>query len=96
MDLTMTKIAISGEIDSELKVQLDELSTASNQSNEALVEQAVAEYIARQKQKILAIEGAIQEADQGIFVSDAAVSEWLDSWGHDDEKPAPQADIFLK
>ncbi len=92
----MTKIAISGEIDSELKVQLDELSTASNQSNEALVEQAVAEYISRQKQKIVAIEGAVDEADQGIFVSDVAVSEWLDSWGQDDEKPAPQADIFLK
>ena len=92
----MTKIAISGEIDSELKVQLDELSTASNQSNEALVEQAVAEYIARQKQKIAAIEGAVEEADQGIFISDMAVSEWLDSWGQDDEKPAPQADIFLK
>ncbi len=92
----MTKIAISGEIDSELKVQLDELSSASNQSNEALVEQAVAEYISRQKQKIAAIEGAVEEADQGIFVSDVAVSEWLDSWGQDDEKPAPQADIFLK
>ena len=92
----MTKVAISSEIDTELKVQLDELSTASNQSNEALVEQAVAEYIARQKQKIAAIEGAVEEADQGIFVSDMAVSEWLDSWGQDDEKPAPQADIFLK
>lgn len=92
----MTKVAISSEIDTELKVQLDELSTASNQSNEALVEQAVAEYIARQKQKIAAIEGAVEEADQGIFVSDVAVSEWLDSWGQDDEKPAPQADIFLK
>jgi len=92
----MTKVAISSEIDTELKVQLDELSTASNQSNEALVEQAVAEYIARQKQKIAAIEGAVEEADQGIFISDMAVSEWLDSWGQDDEKPAPQADIFLK
>ena len=92
----MTKVAISSEIDTELKVQLDELSTASNQSNEALVEQAVAEYIARQKRKIAAIEGVVEEADQGIFVSDMAVSEWLDSWGQDDEKPAPQADIFLK
>ena len=92
----MTKVAISSEIDTELKVQLDELSTASNQSNEALVEQAVTEYIARQKQKIAAIEGAVEEADQGIFVSDVAVSEWLDSWGQDDEKPVPQADIFLK
>lgn len=92
----MTKVAISSEIDTELKVQLDELSTASNQSNEALVEQAVAEYIARQKQKIAAIEGAVEEADQGIFISDMAVSEWLDSWGQDDEKMAPQADIILK
>ena len=92
----MAKVAISGEIDTELKVQLDELSSASNQSNETLVGQAVAEYVARQKQKIKAIEGVVEEADQGIFISDAAVSEWLDSWGQDDEKPAPQADIFLK
>lgn len=96
MDCLMTKVTISGNIDSTLKVQLEELSSISDQSSEALLELAIAEYVARQKHKIQAIEDAVEEADQGVFISDKAMTEWLDSWGGDNEKPAPEPDIFLK
>ena len=40
-----------------------------------------------------AIEAAIEEADKGLFVSGERVTEWIESWGTENELPMPKADI---
>ena len=44
--------------------------------------------------KIDAIQKAKKEADKGVFISHEAMDKWLDSWGTENELPAPKADIF--
>lgn len=34
------------------------------------------------------------EADKGIFISQEAISDWLDSWGSENELEAPEPDII--
>ena len=43
-----------------------------------------------------AVQDAILEADKGIFVSQEAVHDWMDSWDTENELPKPKANIFLK
>ena len=40
-----------------------------------------------------AIEAALQQADQGKFISAAAMNDWIDSWDTEDEVSAPKVDI---
>jgi len=44
--------------------------------------------------KLNLIKQAKKEVDQGVFVSQEAVIDWLDSWGSENEIKAPKADIF--
>lgn len=44
-----------------------------------------------QKQQM--IDAAVKEADEGIFISQAAMNAWVDSWGTDNELAPPKPDI---
>lgn len=43
-----------------------------------------------------AIQKAKKEVDKGIFISQEKAFAWLDSWGKQNELPAPEPDIFPK
>lgn len=43
--------------------------------------------------KRAAIEGALEQADQGRFISAEAMNDWIDSWDTENEVSAPKADI---
>lgn len=45
--------------------------------------------------KHAAIEAALEQADQGKFISAEAMNDWIDSWDTEDEVSAPKADITL-
>ena len=57
---------------------------------------AIAEYVTRHEGKLAAIQAAKAQADQGLFISQDAAIEWLDSWGTDQELDAPEPDVFRK
>jgi predicted transcriptional regulator len=44
--------------------------------------------------KAKAIIEAFKEADKGEFISSEAMHKWVNSWGNDDELPAPEIDII--
>ncbi|PZO82543.1 MAG: CopG family transcriptional regulator [Mesorhizobium amorphae] len=35
------------------------------------------------------------EADKGEFISEEAMTRWVDSWGTDQELPPPEPDLFM-
>ncbi len=43
--------------------------------------------------KTSALQEAKKEADEGFFVSQEAIINWLDSWGSENELPPPEADL---
>lgn len=74
----------------QLKARLDKLAEATNRSEEEIVEDAVATYLAINDRQIEEIRAGLREAEAGgPFISHEAMTRWLESWGADDELPPP-------
>jgi predicted transcriptional regulator len=78
----------------DLRAEVDQFAKATRRSRSFVVKEAVEAYMAERKAYLEAIDEAIKEADEGIFISGEAVDAWLASWGTDQELPVPEPDIF--
>ena len=88
--------SLSVRLTDELKENLKVISQLTHRSQSQIVARAIAEYVGRYEWKLKAIQAAKVEADTGVFVSQNAILDWLDSWGTDEEQIAPEADISSK
>lgn len=75
----MSTVPLSIRLDSSLKEALDEEAKHDNRSTSALTIELIERYLETRKNKRLAIEEALQEADQGEFVSHGKMREWFAS-----------------
>ena len=91
----MNKV-LSLRISEDLCDKLDSLSKTTSRSRSFLTSRAIEEYVSRNSWKSQELHQAVAEANQGVFISGKAVDEWLSSWGTEDEKPIPEADISPK
>lgn len=91
---TRATTQFSMRISDDLKKSLETISKISHRSQSQIATKAIAEYVARNEWKLKAIQEAKNEADKGVFVSQEAITDWLDSWGSENELQAPEADIF--
>lgn len=89
----MADTIISLRIPDPLMRKLDALSRVTHRDPAALAEEALADYIVRQDVRAAAIDQAAAAADDGVFVSHEKMSEWLNSWGDDDELAPPEPDV---
>jgi predicted transcriptional regulator len=78
----------------ETKRELEEYARATKRSSAFIVKEAVEAHLAERRAYLAAIDEAVREADEGIFVSGEAVTKWLQSWGTDNELSPPEPDIF--
>jgi len=90
----MTTTQFSIRLSDDLKKSLETISKISHRSQAQIATKAIAEYVKKTEWKLKSIQEAKQEADKGIFVSQEATLDWLDSWGNENELPAPEPDIF--
>lgn len=90
----MPQNVISLRIPDKIKDRLDRLAGSTKRSRSFLASEALNEYLERHEWQIAAINDAVKEADKGVFVSQEAVSDWLTSWGTENELPAPKPDVF--
>jgi len=91
---TMTTTQFSIRLSDDLKKSLETISKISHRSQAQIATKAIAEYVKKTEWKLKSIQEAKKEADNGIFVSQEATLDWLDSWGNENELPAPEPDIF--
>lgn len=91
----MSTVPLSIRIDTHLKQALDEAAKADNRSTSALAVELIERYLQTRKEKRLAIQEALQEADKGEFVSHEKMREWFASLGTDHVLPHPKPDVFL-
>ncbi len=92
----MASTPFSIRLPDDLRESLAAFSQLSQRSQSQIAAKAIAEYVAKNEWKLKAIQEAKREAEQGVFVSQAATLEWLDSWGTDHEGEAPTPDIHPK
>jgi len=80
-------------MDDDLRRSLEEEAQLEDRPAAQLAARAIRAMIEAKAMKRQAIDQALSEADQGQFISEAAMNSWIDSWGSDDELPMPEPDI---
>lgn len=77
----------------ELKAKLDALAISTKRSKSWLAAEAIAQYLEQEAWQIERIEEAVALADSPAaqWVEWETVDAWLESWGTEDEQPAPCA-----
>jgi predicted transcriptional regulator len=80
-------------LDDELKQALEYEAQLDERPPAQLAVRAIRDMVKARQAKRAAIEAALQEAEQGRFISSAAMVAWVDSWESGDERPAPEPDV---
>jgi predicted transcriptional regulator len=86
--------ATSIKLDDELKRRVQHLAEARRRSSHWIMREAIAQYVEREearesfKQKALASWTAYKET--GRHLTGEEVRAWLNTWGTDDERAAPE------
>lgn len=77
----------------EVKAKLDALAQSTKRSKSWLAAEAISLYVEQESWQIQKIEEAVAVADssQAEWVKAENVDAWLESWGTENEKPAPCA-----
>ncbi len=92
MDSTTT-VPLSIRIDSKVKQMLDEVAKSDNISTSALTTELIEKYLISRKNKHVAINAALIEADEWKFISHEKMRTWFASLGWNNEIPFPDPDI---
>lgn len=80
-------------LDDELRKSLEREAEIEDRPPAQLAVRAIRSMLAAKAAKREAIETALQQADEGRFISAEAMTDWIDSWDSDEELPMPVADI---
>ncbi len=92
----MPTVPFSIRIDADIKAQLEDEAKTLDRSASYVATKAIEGFLKSRQRKRVAIDRALKEAEKGVFVSQEAVTVWVDSWGTDNELPKPEPDIFPK
>ena len=90
----LTTERLSLRIDAELKRSLEREARREERSASYLAVKAIEAMLRGRAEKRAAVRAAIAEADQGVFVSQAAMDTWISSWDTVSELPPPEPDTF--
>lgn len=85
-------VTLSIRVPSEARDQLEELANVTGRTKSFLAAEAIECYLATQNWQIKAIEKSIKKADskKSKFITHQKVSDWLNSWGNEDEQEPPK------
>ncbi|VAW14307.1 hypothetical protein MNBD_BACTEROID05-722 [hydrothermal vent metagenome] len=83
---------VSIRLEDEVILDLDKLSKITERSKAWLMGKAVEQYIENESWQIKSIEKTLHKVKSGQakFANHDAVSQWLNSWGTDNELQPPQ------
>ncbi|MCO6049441.1 hypothetical protein NGM99_06515 [Mesorhizobium sp. RP14(2022)] len=90
----MGEVPLSLHVDAGLMKRLEDEARQQHRAADDLVLAAIANYLDGQDHERDIIRARITEADKGIFVSEEAMTRWVDSWDTENELAPPEPDVF--
>ena len=90
----MPTVPFSFRIDADTKSRLDEQAAREDRSASSLVQRAIDAYLDEKAYKRECIMEAVEDAKKGDFISEETMDAWVESWGTQNELPAPQPDML--
>ncbi len=86
--------ATSIKLDPEMKGRIQSLAEARKRSSHWIMREAIAQYVEREEQREALRRDTLAAWEEarstGRSVPQAEVDRWLESWGTDEERPAPE------
>jgi predicted transcriptional regulator len=92
----MAEDRITIRVEPELKQWFEQQAKRKDRSLGYMVVQSMEQTKRSTEARDQMIRDAMAEADKGVFVSQEAVSKWMDSWDTGNELPVPEPNVFLK
>ena len=89
----MPATPVSLRLDDETRARLAAEAARLDRPAAQVATRAIRTWLDAQDALRRQIDAAVEEADQGVFVSSEAVGAWMDSWNTEHETPLPEADI---
>ena len=95
--MSTTTVPMSIKIDPSLRERLSHLAASRKRTPHALAREAIEQYVLiaesrdRANQEAVAAYEHYQET--GLHVTGEEVTKWMQSWGTEDEQPAPQCHV---
>lgn len=83
---------VSIRLDEKVLSQLDIMAKIADRSRAWLMAQAVKQYVDREAWQVEAIQRSVVKLENGTakFTTHDAVTQWLESWGTENETEPPQ------
>lgn len=85
-------VTLSVRVPSKSRDQLEDLANATGRTKSFLAAEAIEFYLATQAWQVKAIEKSVKNANskKAKFIDHAKVTDWLTSWGSDEEQEPPK------
>ncbi len=92
----MSEAPYSVRIKSPVRERLELEAAKENRPASHFINEALEDYFSARDYKAECIRAAIEEADKGVFISEASMMQWMRSIGTAGELAPPEPDVFLK
>ena len=90
----MTTTAVAVKIDQKIKKRYKELARIKDRSTHWMMREAIKQYVNREEKRESFHQDAIDSWNEyqetGLYAAGGKVTKWINSWGTDDEKDAPE------
>jgi predicted transcriptional regulator len=86
----MAQASILVQLDSTVEARLAALAEARQQPVSDVAAEVIAHFVDSESWEHQHIRAGLAELESGKSISNERVMEWLDSWGTDNELPAPE------
>ncbi|EKD75147.1 MAG: putative regulator of plasmid copy number [uncultured bacterium] len=85
-------VTLSLRVPAKARDQLEDLANATGRSKSFLAAEAIEYYLETQAWQVKAIENSIKKANskKAKFIDHQSVSDWLNSWGKNEEQETPE------
>jgi RHH-type rel operon transcriptional repressor/antitoxin RelB len=86
----MSSTTFTVRVESDVKKRLEKLAKTTGRSRSFLAAEALNEYLDVNEWQVAGIKQAMASLDGGAGIPHQEVKQWIDSWGHKRERPAPK------
>lgn len=89
----MPNVPFSLRMDVDVRSRLEAEARRRDRSASWIATKAIESYLSACDEKRHAIENALADADEGVFISSESMNSWVEKWGTDKEDDLPERDI---
>jgi RHH-type transcriptional regulator, rel operon repressor / antitoxin RelB len=89
-EATMPSTTFTVRVEPGVKKRIEKLAKSTGRTRSILAAEALSEYLDVNERQVGGVKRAMASLDRGEGISHQKVKNWVNSWGHNRERPAPK------